>query len=304
MNEFEKNKYNEIKNELLNNSIEKSVNDYYINRKELSRYYNVGKIIVDAQGGESRAKYGDGLIKKFSERLSKEIGAGYSTRSLKLMRKFYLFQKGQAVPAQLSWSHFVELLVLNDYNEINYYIDICLKQKIGYRKLHQIIKNKEYQRLDDNTKNKLINKEELDVYDSIKNPIFINSYNNEKENISEKVLKEYILRDLDNFLKQLGEGFTYMANEYKIEIGNKYNYIDLLLFNVIYNCYIVVELKVTESKKDHFGQIMIYKNYIDKHLKNINQDKTIGIIVCKKNDKYLIEYSSDSRIRVTTYELV
>ena len=135
--------------------------------------------------------------------------------------------------------------------------------------------------------------------DSIKN-----RYNNEKENISEKVLKEDILRDMDNFLKQLGNGFCYIENEYKIEIGNKYNYIDILLFNYIYNCFIVVELKVTESKKDHFGQIMIYKNYIDKHLKNINQDDTIGIIVCKKDDKYLIEYSSDSRIRVTTYELV
>ena len=261
-------------------------------------------MIIDAQGGKSKAKYGDGLIRKYSERLTKEIGKGYSTRSLKLMRKFYLFQKGQAVPAQLSWSHYVELLVLNDYNEINYYINICMKQKIGYRKLHQIIKNKEYQRLDDKTKYKLINKEELEVYDNIKNPIIINTYNNEKENISERVLKTYILKDLDNFLKQLGDGFSYISNEYKIVIGNKPNYIDLLLFNVIYNCYVVVELKVIKSKKDHIGQVMIYKNYIDKHLKNINQDYTIGIIVCKKDDKYLIEYSSDSRIRITTYELV
>ena len=306
MNDFEENKYNEIKNELLNNSIEKSVNDYYINRKELSRYYNVGKIIVDAQGGESRAKYGDGLIKKFSERLSKELGNGYSTRSLKRMRRFYiLISKGTPLVAQfVNWSHYIILMTLDNQNEINYYIEQIVIYHWSKRELQEKIKNKEYQRLDYNTKNKLINKEELDVYDSIKNPIIINSYNNEKENISEKVLKEYILRDLDNFLKQLGEGFTYMANEYKIKIGNKYNYIDMLLFNYIYNCFIVVELKVTESKKDHFGQIMIYKNYIDKHLKNINQDKTIGIIVCKKNDKYLIEYSSDSRIRVTTYELV
>ena len=134
----------------------------------------------------------------------------------------------------------------------------------------------------------------------------INIYNNnvDKNNISEKVLKSFILKDLDNFLFQLGSGFCYIANEYKIMIGNKPNYIDLLLYNIIYNCYIVVELKVTESKKDYFGQIMIYKNYIDKHLKNTSQDNTIGIIVCKKDDKYLIEYSSDSRIRVTTYQLI
>ena len=109
---------------------------------------------------------------------------------------------------------------------------------------------------------------------------------------------------MDNFLLQLGQGFSYIANEYKILIGNTINYIDILLFNYIYNCFVVVELKVTESKKDHFGQIMIYKNYIDKHLRNISQDKTIGIIVCRKDDKYLIEYSSDERIRITTYELI
>ena len=117
-------------------------------------------------------------------------------------------------------------------------------------------------------------------------------------------MKSFILRDMNNFLKQLGDGFAYMDNEYKIMIGNKPNYIDLLLCNLKYNCYVVVELKVTESKKDHLGQIQVYMNYIDKHLKNINQNKTIGIIVCKKDDKYLILYSSDERIKITTYELV
>ena len=120
----------------------------------------------------------------------------------------------------------------------------------------------------------------------------------------EEALKSFILRDMNIFLKQLGDGFAYMDNEYKIMIGNKPNYIDLLLCNLKYNCYVVVELKVTESKKDHLGQIQVYMNYIDKHLKNINQNKTIGIIVCKKDDKYLILYSSDERIKITTYELV
>ena len=118
------------------------------------------------------------------------------------------------------------------------------------------------------------------------------------------MLKEYILHDMDNFLNQLGYGFAYMANEYKIMIGRKPNYIDILLYNAIYNCYVVVELKVTESKKDHLGQIQVYMNYIDKNVTKINQNKTIGIIVCRKDNKYLIEYSSDVRIRITTYELV
>ena len=261
-------------------------------------------MIIEAQGGEERAKYGDGLIKKFSEKLTKEIGNGYSIRSLKYMRKFYIFQKGQQVAAQLSWSHWIELLNINDSNEINYYIEQISTYHWGRNTLREKIRNKEYQRLNDNTKTKLINKEDTNIYDLIKNPIYVNTFDNNILDISEKVLKSYILKDMDNFLKQLGDGFAYMANEYKIMIGNKPNYIDILLYNAIYNCYVVVELKVTESKKDHLGQIMVYMNYIDKHLKRITQDKTIGIIVCKKDDKYLIEYSSDKRIRITTYELI
>ena len=305
MNEFEKNIYVEIKNELVQSVIDRKVDSYFINRNELTHYYNVGKMIIDAQGGEERSKYGDGLIKRYSERLTKELGKGYSYRTLNLMRKYYLFQKVQPAVAQsISWSHYTILLSLGNSSEIKYYIDQSAIYHWSKRELQKHIKNKEYQRLDDNTKNKLINKEELDIYDSIKNPIYINTYSNNKEDISEKVLKTYILKDLDNFLEQLGNGFSYIKNEYKIIIGNKPNYIDLLLFNYIYNCYVVVELKVTESKKDHFGQVMIYKNFIDKHLKNANQDNTIGIIVCKKDDRYFIEYSSDNRIRVTTYELV
>ena len=306
MNEFEENTYQEIKNELVQSVIDKKLDTYFTNKNELTHYYNVGKMIVEAQGGEERAKYGDGLIRKFSQKLNKELNKGYSYRSLNLMRKFYLFQKVQPVAAQLSWSHYIELLSIKDINEISYYIDISLNQNLSRNKLRERIRSKEYQRLSDETKNKLVNKFELDIYDNIKNPIFIKTYNNNlnNEEIPEKALKSFILRDIDNFLLQLGNGFAYMANEYKIMIGNQANYIDMLLYNAIYNCYVVVELKVTNSKKDHLGQIQVYMNYINKHVKTINQNKTIGIIVCRRDDKYLIEYSSDNRIRITTYELV
>jgi len=222
------------------------------------------------------------------------------------MRKFYVFQKRHTVRAQLSWTHYRQLLSLKNDDEIDYYVNISIAKHISSRKLQEKIKSHEYQRLSNETKIKLIKKEEIDVSDYIKNPIYINTFNRniDKNNISEKVLKSFILKDLDNFLEQLGNGFSYIKSEYKIIIGNKPNYIDMLLYNVNFNCYVVVELKVTESNKDHLGQIMVYKNYIDKYVKNINQDKTIGIIVCRKDDKYLIEYSSDSRIKITTYELV
>ena len=300
------NYYNEIKNELLNNEVYKRVKDYSKNRNELSTYYNVGKLLIEAQGGEDRAKYGNGLIKEYSERLTRELGKGYSTRSLKNMRKFYLLQsKGQALPAQLSWSHYCELLSLKDMNEITYYIDISIKQNLSYRQLREKIKNKEYQRLDDNVKLKLINKEEISIGDTIKNPIIIkNKLGIDRENMSEKILQRLILEDIPSFLKELGEGYSFIENEYKIKINNTYNYIDLLLFNYIYNSFVVVELKVTEVKKEHIGQIQVYMNYIDKHIKNITSNKTIGIIVVRRDNHYYIEYSSDKRIYTRDYEIV
>ena len=299
------NYYNEIKNELINNEVYKRVKDYSKNRNELSTYYNVGKLLIEAQGGEDRAKYGDGLIKEYSKKLNDELGRKYNITTLKRMRQFYLIvEKGAPLAHQLTWSHYCELLSIKDINEINYYISISEKQNLSKRQLREKIKSKEYQRLDNNTKLKLINKEKTVVSDFIKNPIVIkNKYNIDKEEVTEKILKKLILEDLDNFLKELGTGFSYIENEYKIKIGNTYNYIDLLLFNYIYNCFIVIELKVTELKKEHIGQIQIYMKYVDKNIKTINQDKTIGVIICKKDNGYYIEYSSDNRIFSKNYIL-
>ena len=300
------NYYDEIKNELINNEIYKKVKDYSKNRNELSTYYNVGKILIEAQGGEDRAKYGDGLIKEYSERLTKELGKRYSITNLKYMRMFYLLiKKSQTLSDQLNWSHYCELLSFKDINEINYYINTTEKYNLSVRQLRERIKNKEYQRLDDNTKLKLINKEEMSIGDTIKNPIIIkNKLGIDKENISEKILQRLILEDIPSFLDELGEGYSFIRNEYKIKINNTYNYIDLLLFNIKYNCYVVVELKVTEVKKEHIGQVEVYMNYIDKHVKGITNNKTIGIIVARRDNHYYIEYSSDKRIYTRDYEIV
>ena len=203
---------------------------------------------------------------------------------------------------KLSYSHYCELIWF-DIDKINYYIKITEEQNLSVRELRERIKNKEYERLDEETKNKLKNKEELKVPDLVKNPIQIRNtsgYNG----ISEKIFQKLILEDISLFLKELGNGFSFIDNEYKIKIGDRYNYIDLLLFNYEFNCFVVVELKVTELRKEHIGQIEFYMNYIDKNLKSINQNKTIGIIICKKENKYVIEYCSDDRIIAREYELV
>ena len=218
------------------------------------------------------------------------------------MRQFYwLIEKGAPLAHQLTWSHYSELLPLKDINEVLYYMQICITHNLSKRELRERIKNKEYERLDDKTKEKLISSNETSVVDFIKNPIAIKNTTN-KEIISEKVLQKVILEDIPSFLKELGNGFSFIGNEYKIKIGNSYNYIDLLLYNIKFNCYVVVELKVTELKKEHIGGIEVYMNYIDKTLRKPTQDKTIGIIICKKDNKFIMEYCSDSRILAREYQ--
>ena len=297
------NYYDEIKNELINNEVYKKVKDYSKNRNELSTYYNVGKLLSKAG-----KKYGEKIIDNYSKKLVVEVGKKYNKRTLFRMRQFYKLieeQKVSPLATQLTWSHYCELLPLKDTNEINYYIKITTDQCLSKRQLREKIKNKEYQRLDDNTKLKLINKEEIDIGDTIKNPIIIkNKLGIDKEDISEKILQRLILENIPSFLDELGEGYSFIRNEYKIKINNTYNYIDLLLFNIKYNCYVVVELKVTEVKKEHIGQVEVYMNYIDKHVKGITNNKTIGIIVARRDNHYYIEYSSDKRIYTRDYEIV
>ena len=293
------NYYNEIKTELINNEITKRVKDYSKNRSDLNTYYNVGKLL-----SEAGKHYGEGIIKEYSKRLTNEFGTKFGITLLKRIRQFYIvIEKGATMSHQLSWSHYCELLPVNSIDKINYYIKITKEQNLSIRELRAKIKNNEYERLDESTKEKLKEKEKLKLPDLVKNPIQIKNTSGNNE-ISEKVLQKLILEDIPSFLDELGNGFTFVRNEYKIKIGDRYNYIDLLLFNYEFNCFVVVELKVSELKKEHIGQIEFYMNYIDKNLKKINQNKTIGIIICKKENRYVIEYCSDDRIISREYELV
>ena len=290
--------YKKIKNELINNEVYKKVKDYSKNRSDLNTYYKVGKLLNDA--GKS---YGEGIIKKYSDRLTKELGKGYGLSNLKNMRKFYNVAKSQSLIGQLSWTHYCILLPLNDINKINYYIKITEEQNLSVRKLRDRIKSREYERLDDNTKSKLINKEKVNVGDLIKDPILIrNKFDTNK--ISEKMLLETILDNLEEFLSEFGDGYSFIKSEYPIKIGDRYNYIDMLLYNIYDNCYAVIELKINEIKKEHIGQIETYMNVIDKNLKTINQNQTIGIIVCKKKNGYLFKYVTNKKIYEREYELV
>ena len=286
--------------ELLKNEIYAKVKDYSKERNKVLTYYEVGKLL-----SEAGKEYGNDIIGQYAEKLVNEVGKKYNCRTLRRIRQFYnIFSdtKWSPMVTKLTWSHYILLLPLKNIDEIKYYIDVCEKRNLTKRELEALIKSKEYERLSEETKNKLITNEELKLPDLVPNPILIKTENNQ-ENLSEYALKEAILNNLDNFLKQLGNGFSYIGNEYKIKIGSNYNYIDLLLFNIEYNCYVVIELKVTELKKEHIGQIEVYMNYVDKVIKKPYHDKTIGIIICARNNKYVIEYCSDEKIFAREFKI-
>ena len=295
------NYYNEIKSKLINNEIYEKVKDYSKERNRVKTYFEVGKLL-----SEAGKHYGKDVIGEYSKILIIEVGRKYNDRTLRSMRQLYVMFNDEIwkpLVSKLSWTTFLILMPLNDNNKMYYYANQCLINNLSKRQLQYKIKSKEYERLDKKTKDKLINQEKTVVSDFIKNPILIkNSYN--YEDITEKVLKRLIIEDMDNFLTELGDGFCYIKNEYKIKLGDRYNYIDLLLYNIKYKCYVVVELKVTELKSEHIGQIEKYMNYIDRNVKTIEEDKTIGIIICKQENKYIIEYCSDNRIIARKYKLL
>lgn len=293
------NYYNEIKNELVNNEINRKVKNYSINKSDLDAYYNVGRMLCEAGN-----HYGEGIIKEYSKRLTYELGKGYSKRNLWLMLKFYeLNEKVQTLSAQLSWSHYCELLSFENTDKINYYIELVKNNNLSVRQLREKIKSNEYERLPETTKNKSVEQKEFDIVDFIKNPILIKN-SNKYDIFSEKVLQKLILEDIVSFMKELGTGFSFIDNEFKIKVGDSYNYIDLLLYNIKFKCFVVIELKVIKLNSNHTGQIQNYMNYIDKNVKGIDDNKTVGIIICKQNNQYVIDYCSDDRIIAREYELV
>ena len=291
------NYYNEIKETLIKNEIYKKVKDYSKNKSDLNAYFEVGRLIVKAQGGEARAKYGNKLIKEYSEKLTKELGKGYSSRNLALMRNYYIkFKNLQTVSANLSWSHYVEILKIDNLDKLKYYIYITSKLNLSVRELREKIKSNEYERIGNK-----IELEKPKVNTLIKNPILI-KVKNKNNKLTEYALHQSILENMEDFLKELGIGFAFIGSEVKIKIGNNYHYIDFLLFNVKFNCYVVVELKVINFKAEYIGQITKYINYVDKNIKEIHNEKTVGVIICKKENKYVMEYCTNPQIFVRTYE--
>lgn len=293
------NYYDEIKNKLIDNEIYAKVKDFSKEKNTLITHYDVGKLLYEAG-----SNYGEDVIGNFSKKLVLEVDKKYNSRTLRRMRQLYLFfekQKWSPMGTKLSISHVRQLFGIKDKNKIIYYANQVEARNLSKRELEEIIKSNEYERLPN--KKSLVNNDKVEINDLVRNPVIITNKNN-VEVLSERVLSQLILENITSFMKELGTGYSFIDSEYKIKIGGSYHRIDFLLFNIKFNSYVVVELKVTEFKVEYISQVQKYMNYIDKNVKEETNSNTIGIIICKRENKFVLEYCSDDRIAVREYELV
>ena len=278
------------------------------NTNTLLTYWNIGKLIVEAQGGEKRAKYGNNLIKEWGEKLSEKYGKNYGKSNLNKMRKFYItFPIVDALRPQLTWTHYRTLLIIKNENERNYYINLVILNNLSSRELEKEIKNKAFDRLSYADKEHIevindTNNTSLSIKDMIKDPIILKTDKN-MDKIDEQAIHKYIISLLEDKFLELGTGFALIGHEYKLHIDNKTYKIDLLFFNVKLNAYVVVEVKIRKIKHTDIGQLKFYVNYVEDNIKDINHNKTIGLLIVKENDKYVIKYTTSNDILVTTYAL-
>ena len=301
------NYYEQVENLIKNNEVNKKVRALQDNSEALYTYWNIGRLIIEAQGGKKRAKYGDGLIKEWGCKLSEKYGKNYDGPSLRRARMFYLeFPICGSLNHKLTWTHYRYILPIKNENERNYYINRVILDNLSVRDLKREIKNKSFDRLSyaDKENVKIINNIDttLSIKDMIKDPIILKS-NIDQNEINEKAIHKYIISLLEDKFLELGTGFALVGHEYKIVISNNTYHIDLLFYNYKLNAFIVVEVKTRAVKPQDIGQLQFYVSYVENNIKDSNHNKTIGILIVKKKNKYVIEYTTSPDIYVTTYML-
>ncbi len=297
------NYYSEIETYIKKNEINKRARIIKENQDILTNYWNIGKLLVEAQGGKERAKYGNELIKEWSKTYTKKYGSGYNYTNLTRFRQFYLLIPILAtVWQQLTWSHFKILLPVKDKNKRNYYINQCISKNLSVRELKKEINSNAYERLikKPDKIEIMLPANKYSLLNTMKDPIILEI---ETEITREQDLEISILAKLQNFFNQLGEGFTLVDNQYKINYNKKNYYIDILLFNYKLNCFFVVELKLRELKKEDKAQIEFYMQIVDEQIKETFHKETIGIIISKKQDKLIANFVKTQNIIPLTYKI-
>lgn len=276
---------------------------YEVNSTMLVAYWNVGRIIVkNEQNGNVKAEYGKKILYDLSKELRKSLGSGFSVSNLQYMRRFYInYPKQQTLSVKLSWSHYCELLSIDNKDERKFYEKECINSNWSVRELKRQLSTSLYERilLSNGKSNKKIvydlskegqslNKPE----DILKEPYvfeFLNMRNNKP--ILEKDLEKKLVKHMEDFLLELGKGFMFVGTQYRITLGNIHYYVDMVFYNKILKCYVLIDLKIGQMRPEYAGQMNMYLNYFDSEINDEYDNKPIGIILCKSKRSVDMEYA-------------
>lgn len=270
-----------------------------INTEMLHLYWNIGKIIMNIQQGDERASYGDSILEKLSEKLTNEFGRGFSSRNLRTMRKFYvLYPNWKTVSSKLSWSHYLEIIKIEEETKRNFYIKETIQSRWSVRELQRQIASLLYERLTLSTNKDKILKlasqgQELKTSkDLVKDP-FVLEFLDIKENTNylESDLEKNILEHLKEFLLELGKGFMFVGSQVRITLEEDHFYPDLVLYNRLLKCFVIIDLKVGKVSHSDIGQMQMYVNYYDRTIKSEDENPTVGILLSTLKNKTVVKYT-------------
>ena len=276
---------------------------YEVNNTMLLAYWNVGKIIVEnEQNGNIKAEYGKQVMKELSKELRKILGSGFSVSNLFNMRRFYItYPKFQTLSGKLSWSHYCELLSIENIDERNFYEKECINSNWSVRELKRQIDTSLFERLllSEGKSNKekvyALSKEGqmLSVPEDILKEPYVFEFLNLKEPkpILEKDLERKLVKHMEDFLLELGKGFMFVGTQQRITLGNTHYYVDMVFYNKILKCYVLIDLKIGKMKPEYAGQMNMYLNYYDSEINDEYDNKPIGIILCKGKKEIDMEYA-------------
>ncbi len=268
-------------------------------------YWYVGKITSELFNNSDSGFYGKKIIEALSKKLKNEFGNGYSPVSIRRMRRFYEYYPiWSAVPIELSWSHFQELIKIERKEEREFYQIESIKSNWGYRELGRQINTKLYDRylispdknlIMKNSKKGLIEKQPEEL---LKNP-YIFEFAGLKENINylENDLEKALLNHLTEFLLELGRGFSFVANQQRLKIGSEYYYPDLVFYNRLAKCFVIIDLKIGKLTHQDIGQMQMYVNYYKKTQMIDGENQPIGILLCADKDEAVVEMTLGDSVK-------
>jgi predicted nuclease of restriction endonuclease-like (RecB) superfamily len=295
-NLIDNNLYDNIKN-ILNLSRKKAVKA--VNNSMVEAYWNIGRLIVEFQGGETSAEYGTSLIKDLSTKLTKDYGAGFDKTNLRRMRKFYLiYENRDTLCHELSWSHYRALLKIENTQVREFYVDECIKSGWSVRELSRQINSFYFERLlaskDKKSviENMLSTKNDLSPQEVIKYPYILEFLGiNQFEKLYEKDLEKQLINHLQQFLLELGRGFSFVGRQKRFHVDDQDYFIDLVFYNYILKCFVLIDLKVGALKHQDIGQMQMYVNYYTREMMNEGDNLPIGIVLCADKSDAVVKYT-------------